>query len=72
MRGDDGILEVLNEVLTAELTAINQYFLHAKIMDDWGYERLASHTRSESIDDLFEIQPGNPGQVIRVGFLKYG
>jgi bacterioferritin len=52
MRGDEQVLEVLNEVLTAELTAINQYFLHAKIMGDWGYGRLADHTRHESIDEM--------------------
>ena len=52
MRGDDEVLEVLNEVLTAELTAINQYFLHAKIMEDWGYLRLAEYTKHESIDEM--------------------
>jgi bacterioferritin len=52
MRGNDEILEVLNEVLTAELTAVNQYFLHAKMMDNWGYGRLAAHTRAESIDEM--------------------
>jgi bacterioferritin len=52
MRGNDDVLEVLNEVLTAELTAVNQYFLHAKIMEDWGYLRLAAHTRHESIDEM--------------------
>jgi bacterioferritin len=52
MRGDDDVLEVLNEVLTAELTAVNQYFLHAKMMENWGFLRLASHTRHESIDEM--------------------
>ena len=52
MRGNDDVLDVLNEVLTAELTAINQYFLHAKIMGDWGYGRLAAYTRHESIDEM--------------------
>jgi bacterioferritin len=52
MRGDPDVLEVLNEVLTAELTAINQYFLHAKIMEDWGYRRLAEYTKHESIDEM--------------------
>jgi bacterioferritin len=52
MRGDDEVLELLNEVLTAELTAINQYFLHAKIMGDWGYLKLADYTRHESIDEM--------------------
>jgi bacterioferritin len=52
MRGNDEIIEVLNEVLSAELTAINQYFLHAKMMENWGFTRLAEHTRSESIDEM--------------------
>lgn len=52
MHGNDDITEVLNEVLTAELTAVNQYFLHAKMMENWGYLRLAEHTRSESIDEM--------------------
>ena len=52
MQGNPEILDVLNEVLTAELTAINQYFLHAKIMEDWGFDRLAAHTKHESIDEM--------------------
>ena len=52
MRGDDEIIELLNDVLTAELTAINQYFIHAKMCDNWGYRRLASHGRDESIDEM--------------------
>jgi len=46
------IVDLLNEVLTAELTAINQYFLHAKMMKHWGFERLASKIRKESIDEM--------------------
>ena len=52
MRADDDIIEVLNEVLTAELTAINQYFIHAKMCENWGYERLGSKIREESIDEM--------------------
>jgi len=52
MRGDTDILELLNDVLTAELTAINQYFIHAKMCDNWGYRRLAEHGRNESIDEM--------------------
>jgi len=52
VRADDDIIEVLNEVLTAELTAINQYFIHAKMCDNWGYERLGSKIREESIDEM--------------------
>ncbi len=49
---DQSIINVLNEVLTAELTAINQYFVHAKMCQDWGYERLHQYVRAESIDEM--------------------
>jgi bacterioferritin len=52
MKGHDEIVDVLNDVLTAELTAINQYFVDAKMADNWGYDRLASHFRDESIDEM--------------------
>ncbi len=52
MQGDPQIIDLLNEVLTAELTAVNQYFLDAKMYDNWGYERLAERFRSESIDEM--------------------
>ncbi len=52
MRGNDKIIQYLNEVLKAELTAINQYFLHAKMCDNWGYKKLAHHSREESIDEM--------------------
>ena len=52
MQGDPEIIELLNEVLTAELTAINQYFIHAKMNDNWGYERLAKKFWDESIDEM--------------------
>jgi bacterioferritin len=52
VQGDPRVLEYLNEQLTAELTAINQYFLHAKMQANWGYTRLAEHTRNESIDEM--------------------
>jgi bacterioferritin len=52
MTGQDDIVELLNEVLTAELTAINQYFVDAKMFGNWGYERLASKFRDESIDEM--------------------
>ena len=56
MKGDSEILEHLNEVLTAELTAINQYFLHAKMCGDWGYERLHKKIRHESIDEMHHAE----------------
>ncbi|QIS07549.1 bacterioferritin [Nocardia brasiliensis] len=52
MEGDKDIINVLNEQLTAELTAINQYFLHAKMQENWGFTKLAKHTRYESIDEM--------------------
>jgi bacterioferritin len=52
MQGNPDVIEVLNEVLTAELTAINQYFVHAKMMGNWGFVRLAEHTKDESIDEM--------------------
>lgn len=52
MKGSDKVIEQLNEVLTAELTAINQYFIHAKMCKDWGYQRLAAHVHHESIDEM--------------------
>src|ERR1041384_2130167 len=52
MRGDPEIIALLNEQLTSELTAINQYFLHSKMQQNWGYTKLAAYTRSESIDEM--------------------
>lgn len=52
MKGDAEIIDALNEVLTAELTAINQYFIHAKMCQNWGFSRLASLIRAESIDEM--------------------
>lgn len=52
MRGHDEVIELLNEVLTAELTAVNQYFLDAKMLANWGYERLGSKFREESIGEM--------------------
>jgi bacterioferritin len=52
MRGDPQIIELLNEVLTSELTAINQYFIHAKMLSNMGYLRLAKKKREESIEEM--------------------
>src|SRR6187200_1037475 len=52
MQGDARVIEFLNEQLTAELTAINQYFLHAKMQENWGYTKLAKYTKHESIDEM--------------------
>jgi bacterioferritin len=56
VQGDEQVLELLNEVLTAELTAINQYFLDAKMFDNWGYDRLGERFRSESIDEMKDAE----------------
>jgi len=52
MRGDTQVIEALNAVLTAELTAISQYFIHYRMCDNWGYLRLAKKKREESIDEM--------------------
>jgi bacterioferritin len=52
MQGQPEIIELLNDVLTAEITAVNQYFGHAKMQANWGYEHLAEHTKQESIDEM--------------------
>jgi len=56
VQGDAEIIEMLNEQLTSELTAINQYFLHAKMQENWGYTLLAAHTRAESIDEMHHAE----------------
>ncbi|MCX4749581.1 bacterioferritin [Kitasatospora sp. NBC_01287] len=52
MKGDPEVIEFLNEQLTAELTAINQYFLHAKMQENFGWTKLAKYTRHESFDEM--------------------
>lgn len=52
MKGNDQVLELLNLLLTNELTSINQYFVHAKMCQNWGFERLAEVLRAESIDEM--------------------
>lgn len=52
MRGNDRVVGLLNEVLKAELTAINQYFLHSEMCENWGYLRLAAIVRKESIEEM--------------------
>lgn len=52
MQGDPDVLKLLNEQLTSELTAINQYFLHSKMQDNWGFTEVAEHTRKESFEEM--------------------
>ena len=52
MQGNPAVLEVLNDVLTAERTAVNQYFIDAKMCANWGYERLAEKIKADSIDEM--------------------
>ncbi len=52
MKGNNEVVQLLNKVLYNELTAINQYFIHAKMLHNWGFDRLATKVREESIDEM--------------------
>ncbi len=54
MQGSAEVIEVLNEILTAELTAINQYFVHGKLCESWGYQKLASKARADSVEEMHD------------------
>jgi bacterioferritin len=56
MKGNDEVVQVLQDVLCAELTAINQYFIHARMCENWRYRRLAEHSRKESIEEMKHAQ----------------
>ena len=56
MQGSDTVIEFLNEALTAELTAINQYFAHAKLCENWGWKVLAKTFRDESIEEMRDAE----------------
>ena len=56
MQGSPKIIEFLNEALTSELTAINQYFAHTKICENWGYHRLAAKYRAESVEEMNDAE----------------
>jgi bacterioferritin len=80
VHGDEQVVGLLNEVLTAELTAINQYFLDAKMFDNWGYRRLGERFRAESIDEMKDADElierilyldGHPN-VQRLGTIRIG
>jgi len=52
MQGDKTVIQFLNKQLTNELTAINQYFLHARMLNHWGYDKMAKHEKEESIEEM--------------------
>ena len=56
MKGDTQVIQVLNDVLCAELTGINQYFIHAMMCGNWRYQRLAKHSHEESIEEMKHAQ----------------
>ena len=56
MKGDDDVIDLLNDVLTGELTAINQYFLDTRMQTNWGYERLAAKVREELMEETQDAE----------------
>jgi bacterioferritin len=56
MRGNEEVVAVLQDVLCAELTAINQYFIHARMCENWGYKKLAAYIRKESLEEMHHAQ----------------
>lgn len=56
MKGDKAVIKCLNNSLKGELTAINQYFLHAKMLEDWGVTKLAKHEKAESIEEMVHAE----------------
>jgi bacterioferritin len=56
MKGDPEVIRVLGDVLAAELTAINQYFVHSKMCENWGYKKLAEKKRHESIEEMRDAE----------------
>ncbi len=56
MKGDPKVISFLNEVLKAELTAINQYFLHSEMCENWGYQRMAKLVKKESIEEMVHAE----------------
>lgn len=66
MQGDPKVIEVLNELLTLELTVINQYFVHSKMCENWGFDRLAKKVRDVSMEEMRDAE----GLIDRILFLE--
>ena len=64
MKGSDDVITILNDVLSAELTGINQYFIHAKMADNWGYYKLAAHSRQESLEEMQQLNENIVGLAV--------
>lgn len=56
MKAKEGVIDLLNKILTADLTAINQYFVHAKMCENWGYERLHHHVRKRAFAEMKDAE----------------
>ena len=56
MKSNEEVIAVLQDVLCAELTAVNQYFIHARMCENWGFKKLAAHIRKESIEEMHHAQ----------------
>jgi bacterioferritin len=56
MKGNEDVIKLLNEVLSAELTGINQYFIHSRMCANWRYQKLAEHSRKESLEEMKHAQ----------------
>ena len=56
MKAKEGVLDRLNDILTVELTAINQYFIHAEMCKNWGFQRIYSRFRQSSLDEMQDAQ----------------
>ena len=66
MKGDNQVIEGLNEVLMAELTAINMYYIHYRMQENWGFDKLAHHAREESMEEMKHADK----MIVRILFLE--